>query len=75
MLVQTFLFDTLLVDSKMTTLHEVPAACGDVHHISMEASSHFIPLLFTLDILGASLAIKWHAVVSIILGDPARLNF
>jgi hypothetical protein len=43
--VPKFLFDVQLVDSKMTTLHDVSAACSDVHHISVKTTLNSVPLI------------------------------
>jgi hypothetical protein len=45
MLVPTFSFDVLLIDSKLTTFHNVLAACNDIHHISVKTTSNSIPFI------------------------------
>jgi hypothetical protein len=33
------------MDLELTTLHDISAACGDVHHISMKTTLNSVPLI------------------------------
>jgi hypothetical protein len=75
MLVPTFSFDVLLIDSKLTTFHNVLAACNDIHHISVKTTSNSVPFIHSpWRSLLPPWPIKWHTFMLFILGDPATPN-
>jgi hypothetical protein len=64
----------LLIDSKMTALSNISAACIDDHHISVGPTSNLVPFYSPWISLLLPWPTKWHVFVLFILGDPATPN-